>query len=205
MKKITSFWNYFHKNETAIKNALLNQEKNLPTLEQFNQKLHTISPHIDAVIKYHYFENKKFKIIITSHGDESLFDLLDEIITHAKLNDNWEVKYATNTKEEIENHSALLEEDYILQSIELKNPDFTFLEIDEPESNSNVPIIIHIQNDRYYTKNKHLRESILIIGQEYLAKMSYSFIQLPQLKSNDNQIVRLIDWDDNGKKNQQST
>lgn len=194
MKKITSFWNYFQKNETAIKNALLNQEKNLTTLVQFNKELHTISPRIDAIIKYNYFDEQKFKIILTSHGDETLFELLHQIAALAHLSDNWQVKCSTNSKMEIEEHTNNLDEDYILKSIELKNPDFYFIEIDNPQSDKDVPIIIHIQNDRYYTKNSFLHESVLLISQEYRAKKNFSFVQLPQSKSNSNQVVHLISY-----------
>jgi len=73
MKKITSFWNYFKKNEQAILNAILLGINTEEVLSQITQKLDYVSKRIGFVIKAPITINDKFIIIFTGNGYRKLF------------------------------------------------------------------------------------------------------------------------------------
>jgi len=73
MKKITTFWNYFKKNEQEILNAILLGLKTEEVLSQITKKLDYVSRRIGYVIKTPKTINDKFIIIFTGNGYRKLF------------------------------------------------------------------------------------------------------------------------------------
>jgi hypothetical protein len=71
-KKITSFWNYFRKNQQIICNALLLRIKTEETFTQLSRKLEYVSKTIDFVIKAPVKIEDKFTIIFTGFGYRKL-------------------------------------------------------------------------------------------------------------------------------------
>ena len=73
MKKITTFWNYFQKNEQEILNAILLGINTEEVLSQITKKLDYVSRGIGYVIKAPKTINDKFIIIFTGNGNRKLF------------------------------------------------------------------------------------------------------------------------------------
>lgn len=73
MKKITTFWNYFQKNEQVILNAILLGINTEEVLSQITKKLDYVSRRIGYVIKSPKTINDKFIIIFTGNGYRKLF------------------------------------------------------------------------------------------------------------------------------------
>ena len=73
MKKITTFWNYFQKNEQEILNAILLGINTEEVLSQISKKLDYVSRGIGYVIKAPKTINDKFIIIFTGNGNRKLF------------------------------------------------------------------------------------------------------------------------------------
>ncbi|WP_395051799.1 hypothetical protein [Flavobacterium sp.] len=73
MKKITTFWNYFQKNEQEITNAILLWINTEEVLSQITKKLDYVSRRIGYVIKSPKTINDKFIIIFTGNGYRKLF------------------------------------------------------------------------------------------------------------------------------------
>ena len=73
MKKITTFWNYFQKNEQEILNAILLGINTEEVLSQITKKLDYVSRRIGYVIKAPMTINDKFIIIFTGGGYRKLF------------------------------------------------------------------------------------------------------------------------------------
>ena len=73
MKKITTFWNYFQKNEQEILNAILLGINTEEVLSQITKKLDYVSRAIRYVIKAPKTINDKFIIIFTGNGNRKLF------------------------------------------------------------------------------------------------------------------------------------
>jgi len=73
MKKITTFWNYFQKNEQEILNAILLGINTDEVFSQLTKKLDYVSKRISFVIKTPLTINDKFLIIFTGGGYRKLF------------------------------------------------------------------------------------------------------------------------------------
>jgi hypothetical protein len=73
MKKITTFWNYFQKNEQEILNAFLLGIKPEEVISQLTKRLDNVSKRISFVIKVPMSINDKFIIIFTGGGYRKLF------------------------------------------------------------------------------------------------------------------------------------
>jgi hypothetical protein len=73
MKKITTFWNYFQKNEQEILNAILLGINTDQVFSQLTKKLDYVSKRISFVIKTPLTINDKFLIIFTGGGYRKLF------------------------------------------------------------------------------------------------------------------------------------
>ena len=73
MKKITTFWNYFQKNEQEILNAILLGINTEEVFSQLTKKLDYVSRRIGYVIKAPKTINDKFIIIFTGNGNRKLF------------------------------------------------------------------------------------------------------------------------------------
>lgn len=73
MKQITTFWNYFQKNEQEIVNALLLGINTDEVLNQIIKKLDNVSRRIGYIIKRPREFNDKFLIIFTGYGYRKLF------------------------------------------------------------------------------------------------------------------------------------
>ncbi len=79
MKQITTFWNYFQKNEQEIVNALLLCIKTEEVLNQITKKLDNVSRRIGYVIKPPREFNDKFLIIFTGNGYRKLFSKINAL------------------------------------------------------------------------------------------------------------------------------
>ena len=73
MKKITTFWNFFRKNEQEILNAFLLCINKEEVITQIIKKLDNVSKRISFVIKPPGGFNDKFTIIFTGGGYRKLF------------------------------------------------------------------------------------------------------------------------------------
>lgn len=73
MKKISTFWNYFQKNEQEILNAMLLGINTDEVFSQITKKLDYVSMRISFVIKAPETINDKFLIIFTGGGYCKLF------------------------------------------------------------------------------------------------------------------------------------
>ncbi|WP_291097644.1 MULTISPECIES: hypothetical protein [unclassified Flavobacterium] len=73
MKQITTFWNYFEKNEQVILNAILLGINTDEVFSQIKHKLDCVSKRIGFVIKAPLTINDKFIIIFTGGGYRKLF------------------------------------------------------------------------------------------------------------------------------------
>ena len=73
MKQITSFWNYFQKNEQAILNAFLLGINTDAILNRIFQKLNKISSKISFKLNPPQENNDKIIFIFTSYGNYKLF------------------------------------------------------------------------------------------------------------------------------------
>ena len=73
MKQITTFWNYFQKNEQEILNAILLGINTDQVFSQLTKKLDYVSKRISFVIKAPLTINDKFLIIFTGGGCRKLF------------------------------------------------------------------------------------------------------------------------------------
>ena len=73
MKQITTFWNYFQKNEQEILNAILLGINTDEVFSQLTKKLDYVSRRIGYVIKAPKTINDKFIIIFTGNGNRKLF------------------------------------------------------------------------------------------------------------------------------------
>jgi hypothetical protein len=83
MKKITTFWNYFQKNEQEILNAILLGINTEEVLSQITKKLDYVSRRIGYVIKAPKTINDKFIIIFTGNGYRKLFPKIIALETQA--------------------------------------------------------------------------------------------------------------------------
>lgn len=85
MKKITTFWNYFQKNEQAIINAFLLGINTDEICSQFIKKLNSISKRIGFEITKPSNNQDKCRIILTAYGYHKLFPkiiALEEQVPH---------------------------------------------------------------------------------------------------------------------------
>ena len=73
MKQITTFWNYFQKNEETIKNAILLGINTNEVFSLFERKLDYISKRIGYIITRPSEDQDKYTIIFTANGYRKLF------------------------------------------------------------------------------------------------------------------------------------
>jgi hypothetical protein len=76
MKKITTFWNYFQKNEQEIVQAILLGINTEEVLSQITRKLNYVSKRLGYVIIAPKTLNDKYAIIITGNGYPKLVPTL---------------------------------------------------------------------------------------------------------------------------------
>jgi hypothetical protein len=72
-KKITTFWNYFKKNEQEIFNAFVLGINKQEVITQTVKKLESISRRIEFIIEPPLGFDDKYKIVFTGYGYRKLF------------------------------------------------------------------------------------------------------------------------------------
>lgn len=76
MKKITTFWNWFQKNEQEIINSFYLGIDSNAIFSQFGKKLDYVSKRISFIIKIPKTSQEKYLIIFTGFGYRKLFPKL---------------------------------------------------------------------------------------------------------------------------------
>jgi len=185
MKQITSFWNYFHKNEQEITNAILlgiNTEK---VLSQITKKLDYVSRRIGYEIKSPRTSNDKFIIIFTGNGYRKLFPKIIALENQAPALEHFTAQAFIKPLEDVTKYLNGTDEPCNCGNYEIKISELQMALLDYNIATKQIKIDVYLP---HYNELKHfenLKDNIVWIVMQIIGEIAFrkhiKFIQLKQM------------------------
>jgi hypothetical protein len=199
-KKITTFWNYFQKNEQEITNAILLGINTEEVLSQISKKLDYVSRRIGYVIKSPKTINDKFIIILTGHGYRKLFAKIIALESQAPALKNFTAQAFIKPLEDTSEYKNGTDEPCNCGNYEIKISELQISLLDYNIATKQIKIDLYLP---HYNELKHFEDLkynidwmvMQIIG-EIAFRKHIKHIQLSQIPLEDNGLLCLIDLPD---------
>ena len=197
MKQITSFWNYFQKNEQAILNALLLGINSDEVLNRITQKLNKVSSRIDFVIKVPQTTNDKFTIIFTSYGHYKLFTKLIALENQAPPLKHFTAQAFIKPLEEITPYTNGTDEPCMCKNYQIKISEIQMELLDYNIETKQLKINIYLPHYDELKQFEDLKSNIDWIVMQIIGEITFGKnikqIELNQLPSNANGLLSIIE------------
>lgn len=180
---ITSFWNYFKKNNFAF---LLIKEIPKAELEthfnELDERLKEYNKDLGFIIKN---GKNRSELIITSHGNPYLFKEVELLVHYAPTIERWKITAFLQPEQNITKYEDGTDKPFQFYGISLKISEMYFLPLENPKNPIDLGICIYINNYLFYKDNPKLREAIYIQIEHLIGEKSFAnnitFIDINQI------------------------
>ncbi|MBY0487991.1 MAG: hypothetical protein K2P85_12520 [Flavobacteriaceae bacterium] len=196
IKKITSFWNWFQKNEQTITKAVNQYDLQAPAIIVLHKKLKSISLRLHYLLKVTKNKNKKSTIVFSANGYRKLFGKVNALVNQAPELKSWQAEAFIKPTKDLEMYKQGLDEPLKFPDFEIKVSDLYFSIQDYNIEKKKLKIIIYYKSYRYHYDNDFLDEAIYIILQHLIGEITLrkniTFLELAQLPDNPKNLIQLI-------------
>ena len=200
MKKITTFWNYFQKNEQDILNAILLGINTEEVLSQITKKLDYVSRRIGYEIKFHKTSNDKFIIIFTGNGYRKLFAKIIALENQAPALEHFTAQAFIKPLEDVTKYKNGTDDPCNCGNYEIKISELQMTLLDYNIATKQIKIDVYLP---HYNELKHFEDLkynidwmvMQIIG-EIAFRKRIKFIQLKQMPLEPIGLLNLIELPD---------
>jgi hypothetical protein len=200
MKKITTFWNYFHKNEQEITNAILLGINTEEVLSQISKKLDYVSRRIGYEIKSPKTSSDKFIIIFTGNGYRKLFAKIIALENQAPALEYFTAQAFIKPLEDVTKYKNGTDEPRNCGNYEIKISELQMALLDYNIETQQIKINVYLP---YYNELKHfenLKDNIDWIVMQIIGEIAFrkriSEIHLHQMPLEPVGLLPLIDLPD---------
>lgn len=174
MKKITTFWNYFHKNEQEITNAILLGINTEEVLYQISKKLDYVSRRIGYEIKFPKSSSDKFIIIFTGNGYRKLFAKIIALENQAPTLVNFAAKAFIKPLEDVTEYKSGKDESCNCGNYEIKMSELQIALLDYNIETKQLKIDVYLPNHNELKHCKDLKDNINWIVMQIVGEITYS-------------------------------
>lgn len=199
-KKITTFWNYFQKNEQAILNALLLGINSDEVLNRITQKLNKVSSRIDFVIKVPLSINDRFTIIFTSYGHYKLFTKLIALENQAPILKQFTAQAFIKPIQEITKYTNGTDEPCICKNYQIKISEIQMELLDYNIETKQLKINIYLPHYNELKQFDDLKPNINWIVMQVIGEIAFrkhiKEIQLHQMPVEPVGLLALVELSD---------
>jgi hypothetical protein len=198
MKTTTSFWSYFTTNQKTIANLQNEPDSTFKKINtQLERRLKNYCHHIDYLLFFPKKPREKPQIVITANGNPLYFSYVENLVKAAPKIKNWEIKAFLQPKTEIEKMKQGLDEPYVFCDVVLKSSELKFALLDPNDQKKKLDIVVYLKDYTIYCDNQILLEAVFMILYDLLGEKSMveniNFVQLGQMPSNENNLVKLYE------------
>ena len=185
MKKITTFWNYFKKNEQEILNAILLGINTDEVLSQLTKKLDYVSKRISFVIKTPLTINDKFLIIFTGGGYHKLFPKIIAFEEQTPTLQHFIAQAFIKPLEDITKYKNGSDEPVICKNYEIKISEIQIALLDYNIATKHIKINLYLPDYKELKQYGNLKSNIDWIVMQIVGEIAFrkhiKQIQLNQL------------------------
>ena len=200
MKKITTFWNYFKKNEQEIVNAILLGINTEEVLSQITKKLDNVSKRIGYVIKAPKTINDKYLIIFTGNGYRKLLPKIIELESQVPTLKYFTAQAFVKPLEDVTKYINGTDEPYRHGNYEIKSSELQIALLDYNIATKQIKIDLYLPD---YNQLKHfedLNHNIDWIVMQIIGEIAFrkhiKHIQLLQMPLEPIGLLPLVDLPD---------
>lgn len=195
-KKIQSFWSWFTKNQTAIKQAFSETNATAEVFRHLNRKLNNISKKIGFLFEKNK-ESNTIKLIFTVHGYRKRFPEVNALVATFPNIPGFEVQAFIQPAKDIETFKQGTDYPYIHPDFELKISEMKFNLLDYNTTLKKIKIKVFLQNYKYHYDNPFLSTAVFIVLEELIGEIAFrkhikDFI-LAQLPDGPEKLMQLYD------------
>jgi len=200
MKKITTFWNYFHKNEQEILNAILLGIKTEEVLSQITRRLDNVSKRIGFVIKAPLTINDKFIIIFTGNGLRKLFPKTMALENQVPTLKHFIAQAFIKPLQEVEKYRNGTDEPCICKNYEIKISEIQMALLDYNIETKHIKINLYLPRYNEIKQYDDLKSNIDWIVMQIIGEIAFGKhikqIQLNQMPLEPKGLLTLIELPD---------
>jgi hypothetical protein len=173
MKQITTFWNYFKKNEQEITNAILLGINTEEVLSQITKKLDYVSRRIGYVIKSPKTINDKFIIIFTGNGYRKLFPKIIALETQAPSLKNFTAQAFIKPLEDTTKYINGTDEPCNCGNYEIKISELQLALLDYDIANKKIKIDLYLPDYNELRHFEDLKDNINWIVMQVIGEIAF--------------------------------
>lgn len=185
MKKITTFWNYFQKNEQEILNAILLGINTDQVFSQLTKKIDYVSKRISFVIKAPLTINDKFLIIFTGGGYRKLFPKIIAFEEQAPTLKHFTAQAFMKPLQDTTKYKNGSDEPVICKNYEIKISELQIALLDYNIATKHIKINLYLPDYNELKQYKDLKSNIDWIVMQIVGEIAFrkhiKQIQLNQL------------------------
>jgi hypothetical protein len=200
MKQITTFWNYFQKNEQEIVHAILLGINSEEILTQITRKLDYVSKRIGYVIIAPKTLNDKYIIIFTGNGYRKLFPKLIALENQAPALKYFTAQAFVKPLEEAKKYLNGADAPCIYENYEIKISEIQIALLDYNIATKQIKINLYLPHYNDIKQYKDLKENIDWIVMQIVGEIAFrkhiKHIQLNQLPFEANGLLSLVELPD---------
>jgi len=199
-KKITTFWNYFKKNEQEIFNAFVLGINKQDVITQTVKKLESVSRRIDFIIEPPRSFDDKYKIVFTGYGYRKLFPKMIALENQAPKLKHYIAQAFIKPLDDTTSYREGTDEPCICKNFEIKISELQLALLDYDIANKKIKIDLYLPN---YNELKHfedLKDNINWIVMQVIGEIAFrkhiKEIQLHQMPLEPVGLLPLVELSD---------
>jgi hypothetical protein len=172
-KKITTFWNYFKKNEQEIFNAFVLGINKQEVITQTVKKLESISRRIEFIIEPPLGFDDKYKIVFTGYGYRKLFPKMIALEDQAPALKHYIAEAFIKPLEDTTSYREGTDEPCICKNFEIKISELQLALLDYDIANKKIKIDLYLPD---YNELKHfedLKDNINWIVMQVIGEIAF--------------------------------
>jgi len=200
MKKITTFWKYFQKNEQEIVHAFLLGINKQEVIAQILKKLDYISKRIGFVIKPPREFNDKFLIIFTGNGYRKLFAKIIALENQAPELEHFTAQAFIKPLGDTSMYKDGTDEPCVCKNFEIKISEIQMALLDYNIATKQIKINIYLPDYNELKQFDDLKSNIDWIVMQIIGEIAFrkhiKQIQLNQLPFDANGLLPLMELPD---------
>ncbi|WP_291096876.1 MULTISPECIES: hypothetical protein [unclassified Flavobacterium] len=200
MKKITTFWNYFQKNEQEIINAFFLGINTEEIYSQFINKLNYISKRIGFEITKPSNNQDKCTIIFTGYGYRKLFPKIIALEEQAPPLEYFTAQAFIKPLEDITKYKNGTDSPCICENYEIKISEIQMALMDYNINTKQIKINIYLPYYNEIKQYKDLKSNLDWIVMQIVGEIAFrkhiKHIQLNQLPQSTNGLLSLVELPD---------
>jgi hypothetical protein len=172
-KKITTFWNYFQKNEQEIFNAFVLGINKQEVITQTVKKLESVSRRIAFIIEPPLGFDDKYKIVFTGYGYRKLFPKMIALENQAPELKHYTAQAFIKPLDDTTSYRDGIDEPCICKNFEIKISELQLALLDYDIANKKIKIDLYLPD---YNELKHfedLKDNINWIVMQVIGEMAF--------------------------------